>query len=291
MIQPMSTPRVHVIGASGRSGTALAQILGSRIVPVVRDPAKWASLGFDVPPRVADLTDPPNLVEALRDATCVVSCAHARHAARVIQAAPVAARLVFLGSTRKFTRWPDDHGNGVLAGEAAFLASDRSGVMLHPTMIYGALGEDNVRRLAALLKRLPVLPLPGGGRSLVRPIHQSDVTRAILAATERPWIGPHTMIIAGPDAMSYLDFVRAVAAACGAARPRVVPVPAGALVAAAAVARFIPGMPHIAGAEIRRLLEDKSFDIGPMREVLGVTPISLTEGLARTFGSLHRQRS
>ncbi len=36
--------------------------------------------------------------------------------------------------------------------------------MLHPTMIYGAQGEDNVQRLARLLRRLPVVPLPGGGR-------------------------------------------------------------------------------------------------------------------------------
>ena len=81
----------------------------------------------------------------------------------VIEAAPPDARLVLLGSTRKFTRWPDAHGNGVLAGEAAFLASGRAGVMLHPTMIYGAQGEDNVQRLAALLRRVPIVPLPGGG--------------------------------------------------------------------------------------------------------------------------------
>ena len=54
--------------------------------------------------------------------------------------------------------------------------------MLHPTMIYGAQGEDNVQRLAALLRRLPFVPLPGGGRALVQPIHQDDVTRAIRAA-------------------------------------------------------------------------------------------------------------
>ena len=102
----------------------------------------------------------------------------------VLAAAPADARFVFLGSTRKFTRWPDAHGNGVLAGEAAFLASGRPGVMLHPTMIYGAQGEDNVQRLAALLRRLPFVPLPGGGTALVQPIHQDDVTRAIRAALD-----------------------------------------------------------------------------------------------------------
>ena len=62
--------------------------------------------------------------------------------------------------------------------------------MLHPTMIYGAQGEDNVQRLAALLRRLPLVPLPDGGTALVQPIHQDDVTRAIRAALDREWDGP-----------------------------------------------------------------------------------------------------
>src|ERR1700722_1094466 len=118
MLAAMSSFSVHVIGASGRSGTALARVLGgARIAPVVRDAAKWASLGFKATPVVADLTDPLALARALRGATHVVSCAHARFAAQLIAAAPEGARLVLLGSTRKFTRWPDAHGNGVLAGE------------------------------------------------------------------------------------------------------------------------------------------------------------------------------
>jgi uncharacterized protein YbjT (DUF2867 family) len=283
----MSDARVHVIGASGRSGAALAAALGGRIVPVVRDAAKWAALGFERPARIADLTDAPALAAALRGATHVVSCAHARHAPRVIAAAPPDACLVFLGSTRKFTRWPDEHGNGVLTGEAAFLASGRRGVMLHPTMIYGAEGEDNVRRLAALMRRLPVLPLPGGGRSLVQPIHQSDVTRAIMSALVHPWQRAETLVIAGPRPVRYLEFARAVAKAAGLPRPRTVSVPAGPLVTAAVLTRFIPGLPTIAGTEIRRLLEDKAFDSGPMRAVLGVDPISLAEGLALTFPPAH----
>ena len=151
---------------------------------------------------------------------------------------PPAARFVFLGSTRKFTRFPDAHGNGVLAGEAAFLASTRSGVMLHPTMIYGAQGEDNVRRLAALLARLPVVPLPGGGRSLVQPIHQDDVTRCLLAALARGWDGPHALTIAGPRALSYADFVRAVAHAAGLRVPHLIGVPADMLIAGAWLTRL-----------------------------------------------------
>ena len=286
----MPLPQVHVIGASGRSGFALARALGDRVVPVVRDAAKWAALADEIPPRIADLTGKDGLAAALAGATHIVSCAHARHTARILEAAPPAARLVLLGSTRKFTRWPDDHGTGVLTGEAAFLASGRDGVMLHPTMIYGASGEDNVRRLALLAQRLPLLPLPGGGRSLVQPIHQSDVTRSVLAALDRPWSGPCSMVIAGPEAMSYLDFLRAIAKASNARPPRVIPVPATPLMAAAWLTRLIPGLPTISGAEIRRLLEDKAFSIASMRKELGVTPIGLTEGLALTFPATHDLR-
>jgi nucleoside-diphosphate-sugar epimerase len=128
--------------------------------------------------------------------------------------------------------------------------------------------------------------LPAGGRSLVQPIHQSDVTRAILAAIDHEWHGPHALVIAGPEPVSYLEFIRAVAAASGQRRPRTVTVPGGPLIAFAGLSRFVPRAPAVTGAEIRRLLEDKAFDAGPMRTVLGVTPIPLSEGLALTFGPL-----
>jgi nucleoside-diphosphate-sugar epimerase len=272
---------IHVIGASGRSGQVLCRALrdrGAAFVPVIRNPARWAG---PETPAIANL-EGPGLAEALRDAGTIISCAHARHIPAILAAAPRSGKAIFLGSTRKFTRWPDQHGNGVLAGEAAFLGSGRSGVLLHPTMIYGATGEDNVQRLAALLRRLPIVPLPGGGRALVQPIHQSDVTRAILAALGRDWPGPESMVIAGPDALPYADFVRAIAGAAGLRPLRFVPVPAALLLAAAPLT-LLPGLPRIRGAEIRRLLEDKAFDIAPMRTRLGIDPIPLAQGLAATF--------
>ena len=277
---------VHVVGASGRSGAALCRSLmadGIAVVPVVRSAARWAATGLDAVPRIADLTG-EGLQAALEEATHVVSCAHARHVPALLKAASSEAVLVMLGSTRKFTRWPDAHGDGVLAGERALLESGRRGVMLHPTMIYGAAGEDNVRRLAALMRRLPVLPLPAGGRALVQPIYQGDVTRALRAALMVEWTGPETVVIAGPSALPYADFARAVAAAAGLRRPRVVGVPASVLLGTAPLTR-LPGLPRIAASEIRRLLEDKAFGIDAMRSRLGVEPIPLVRGLALTFES------
>lgn len=275
---------IGLIGATGRSGAALAR--GLRASPmaspkrafraVVRNAARWRSLGIEAPHMVADLEDPVSLREALDGATLVVSCAHAKHAAAILAA--TGAPLILMGSTRRFSRWPDAHGDGVRAGETALLEAGRPGMILHPSMIYGAQGEDNVQRLAALMRRLPVLPLPGGGHSLVQPIHQDDVTRCLLAAIALPHTAPQAITIAGPEAVEYRDFCAAIARAAGM-RPRpVLPVPAGLLTRLAPFAR-----PRIGADEIRRLTEDKAFDITAMREVLGVTPIPLAEGLRLTF--------
>ena len=289
---PAALPgRVHVIGASGRSGQALTRALiaaGVETVPIVRSAARWAATGLPGAARLAELADPAAVRASLADAVAVVSCAHARNVPAVLAAAPPDARFVFLGSTRKFTRWPDAHARGVIAGERAFLASGRPGAILHPAMIYGAAGEDNVQRLAALLRRLlprraPLVPLPQGGRALAQPIFQDDVTRAILAALAQPWPGPVGITIAGPEPLAYADFVRAVAAAAGLCPPRIVSVPALPLHLLVPLTRLLPGLPTISRAELRRLSEDKAFDIGPMRAMLGVEPVSLAQGLASTF--------
>lgn len=274
---------IAVIGASGRSGSALCRALGRPFRAVVRSAARWNAQGIAAPHVVADLGDPDSLRAALEGAATVISCAHARHAASILAAAPEGARFVFMGSTRRYSRWPDDHGDGVRAGESAFLASGRAGAMLHPTMIYGAQGEDNVQRLAALMRRLPVLPLPGGGRNLVQPIHQDDVTQSLIAAASLTAPDAKVVTIAGPEPLAYRDFCAAVARAAGIPPRPVLPLPAALLIAVSPLARALPFLPRIGAEEIRRLTEDKDFDIRPMREILGIRPRPLAEGLRLTF--------
>jgi uncharacterized protein YbjT (DUF2867 family) len=277
-----------VIGASGHSGAALCRALlasGCEIVPVVRNAARWHALGLPATPCVADAGDAATLVACLSGARRVVSFAHASHTANVVAAAPTDCRFVLLGSTRRYTRWPDEHGNGVIAGETAFLASGRNGVMLHPTLIYGAGHYEPVGRLVAMLRRVRLVPLPGGGRALVQSIHEDDVIRCVMAALERDWAGPQTLVVAGPEPVPYAEFVRAVARAAGLPPPLVLPVPAAVLIALAPLTGRLRFLPRLHADEVRRLLEDRAFPIEAMTATLGVRPMGLAEGLALTFAA------
>ena len=53
--------------------------------------------------------------------------------------------------------------------------------------------------------------------------------------------------------------------------------------ALATLLRYIPFIPPVRPEEIRRLMEDKSFDVQPMMDTLEFIPMPLDEGLARTF--------
>jgi hypothetical protein len=57
--------------------------------------------------------------------------------------------------------------------------------------------------------------------------------------------------------------------------------------AATSLLRHIPRLPPVHPEEIRRLMEDKAFDVRPMQQTLGIQPIPLHAGLARTLATQH----
>ncbi len=271
----MSAPVVHLIGATGRLGRRLArtwQADGATLVAVVRDAARWRALGLPGTPRVAALEDATALRAALADAACVVSVAYAAHTAAVLATAPAGCRLVLTGSARRYGSLRDPTGQVALAAERAMLASGRDAVMLHPTMIYGAADDGTIGRLAALMARTPLLPLPGGGRALVQPVHYDDVCAALMAAAARGGGEPLALALGGASPLPYAALIAQVARAGRLRAPRIVPVPAAL---ARLAGRWRPG--------IARMLEDRAVDIAPMRAALGVTPRPLADGLAAMF--------
>lgn len=280
--------RVAVLGASGKTGRYLVAALcdaGHETVALGRSAERLAAVDPRAEKRLADIEDAAGLRAALADASHVVSLAHARFAAQVLAALPAPCeRVVLTGSTRHFTSLPDPAADAVRAGEAAFRAAKKPGVMLHPSMIYGAPDDRNINRVLRLLRRWPrflpiLLPLPDGGRHKVQPVFVDDVVAAFVAALTRPEAPGESIVLAGPEAISYRRMIRACGTALGR-RVHILPVPVALLAALARGARRI-GLPTpFNEAELRRAAEDKDFDIAPMRTRLGVVPRSFETGLA-----------
>jgi uncharacterized protein YbjT (DUF2867 family) len=273
---------IAILGATGKTGRYLVARLraaGHEVVAVGRSQARLDALDGKTRRVVADFEHPLTVAKALVGATRVVSCAHAGFTGTLLECLPSSCqRLVLIGSTRRFSRLPDPAADAVRAGETAFLSSGVPGVMLHPTMIYGAPDDRNVNRMLRLVRRFPVIPLPNGGRGLLQPLFVDDMVDALAAAVELPAALGASIVVAGPEPISYADMVRACARAVGRG-VTIVPVPALLLGGAARLATLLGLRPPFDAAEIRRATEDKSFDIDAMRKRLGVSPRAFEDGL------------
>ncbi len=274
---------IAVVGASGNTGAPLVERLvrgGAKVIAISRTPDRLAQLAHpNVEIRPVDAGGDAGLLRAaLKDASVVINVAHARYTRALIGAlANPGVRLITLGSTRIFTRFPDTKAAEVSDALTAH-AGAVNGVILHPTMIYGG-ADNNIRRIIRFVRRIPVVPLPQGGRALLQPIHRDDVVECLIAAINKD-TGREPVIIAGAEALPYSEIIRA----CGRAIGKhiwIAPLPLWAMLMLAKLTRFLPGIPEIEPDEVRRLCEDKAFDISWMRTRLGVTPVSFAQGLAR----------
>lgn len=286
--------RIALFGATAKTGRPLATALaeaGHHVTGIGRDRARLETVMGLADVRIGNLEAPETLTSAMEGAETAISLAHARYIGAILGTLPGSCtRAIVTGSTRKFTRFPDAAAEAVRAGEAAFESfvaargEDVCATLLHPTMIYGAPGERNISRLRYILRRWPrwlpvVMPLPGGGRATVQPVHFEDVVAAFVAAADAlaqkgDGICGKTIILAGPDPVPYRDLVRAAGRAEGR-RVSVLPLPAELL---AGLARTLP-LPFGPDA-VRRATENKAFDVSEMTALLGRPPVALEVGLA-----------
>ncbi len=282
-------PRIVIFGATGRLGRLLAgrfHDAGHAVLCVARGAKALAALPGQS--TVFDLTGVASGKGLVRPGDIVINAAHASHTSAILKLCPSdIERLIVIGSMRYLTRIADVKADEVRDAARSLQNSKLPWVLLHPTMIYGAAGENNVQRMAALIRRFHIVPLPDGGRALIQPIHVKDVVKAIMRVIAKPELCRTVIHLGGPEAVPYWKFLHAIADAAGS-WVKVMPLPLTLIRQAARLTALVPGVPVIKDAEVQRLQEDKSVDIRAMKEILGVTPRPLADGLAETFAELDR---
>jgi nucleoside-diphosphate-sugar epimerase len=223
-----------------------------------------------------DLRTGEGIVEAISGASVVVSCAHAEHTGAILRDCPSDIPLVLVGSAWRYSRVPNARANAVREAETQFLGSEHRGIMLHPAMIYGGNQENNIRKLLQVIRKVPFIPAPGGGRQIVCPIYVDDLVDCLNASVKRNWDGKYILGVAGP-ALTWRSMVTICAQAIGLRRP-IVYVPARPTVWVLELIRRL-GIKAIDPSVIRRFGENVQFSDVRMHDILGVNPRSFEEGI------------
>jgi NADH dehydrogenase len=168
------------------------------------------------------------------------------------------------------SRYIRKRGEGELAARAAFADVK----IVRPAVMFGP-DDAFLTTVLGLLRRLPIYPMFGNGRTRLQPAYVEDVAEAVAAVMQ----GSEPRAIfecGGPRVYSYEELLRTVAYAAGL-KPVLMPVPFGAWYALAGVAEMLPGAPVTRNQVELMQVDNVAAPDMPGFAQLGISPRSIEE--------------
>lgn len=188
-------------------------------------------------------------------------------------------RLIAFSSTSRFTKVdsPDEGERAVARRLAEAEAAVETwcaehGVawtILRPTLIYDEGHDENVSRIARLIRRFHVMPLSGDGAGLRQPVHAEDLAAGALAAAHAPATRNRAYDLVGGETVTYRLMVDRIFEGLGKT-PRSLPMPIWLFALIMRLAKpFYPGATVAMGA---RMGQDLTFDSSAATRDFGWSP-------------------
>jgi len=276
---------IFITGATGNTGQALLRLLVSddafRGVPITclcRPGGRGERLlSFGVKIAGGDASNAESLKKVYQGEPTVIHISSIFHTSAVLEGCRGMKRLIAVSSTRLFSKtW--ERSREI---EAAEREIERSGVpytILRPTMIYGNSEDRNISKFIRLIRKYPIVPLPGGGKSIFQPVHVDDLAGCIVAALKTPASTGKSYDVPGGSAHTLREIVDIIS---GILKKKVliVPFPLVLAEAAAGFQEKLLARPFIHREQIERLREDKQYDFSEAAKDLGYTPRELRAGI------------
>ena len=196
-----------------------------------------------------------------------------------------AARFVQISSMSAHPASTSAYGRSKLAFDEYLrqCAPPAAWTILRPSLIYGPGGKGLVDKTAALMRKLPAVPVVGSGRELMRPVFVGDVADAALDCLESEKTAGKIYMLGGGDEVSLNDFMAALARALGLKRPLVhLPIPVCLVMAK--VFSMVLKNPPLTVDNVLGVRQVQKVEQAEAEADFGYRPIGLAEGLRRTFG-------
>jgi len=283
--------KIVVTGGTGFAGKRVLSLLQGRgqIRCVTRDSEHFPIIekqGFE--PILADVKSKESILQAFRGCEGLINIVSLGFgdAENIVQAAEEAGilRAIFVSTTAVETRLNAKSKMLRLGAEEVIKKSKLKWTLLRPTMIYGGQDDRNIFRLLRLIRKMPLLFVPGSGEFLQQPVHVEDVAWAIVNAFFEKTTIEKTYNVSGAEAISFNQLIRETCQALGVKRMLwhlpITPV----LWVCCMLEKFL-AKPFLKEEQVLRLLEDKKFSNEEAHRDFGYTPRTFKEGILQMVHS------
>jgi NADH dehydrogenase len=233
-----------VTGAFSYSGSRIAELLiesGREVRTLTHHPDREHPLRARVQASPYRFDDPTALARSLEGITTLYNTywvrfergrttfanavANSRALFEAARSAGV-ARVVHVSIANPSIDSPLPYYRGKALVEQALTAAGVPYAIVRPTFFFGGESDILANNIAWILRRMPLFVVPGDGRYLVQPIHVDDLARICVQAGQGR--SEVLMDAAGPDRMTFEQFVRAIRHAVGRRTP-ILHAPPGAM--------------------------------------------------------------
>jgi uncharacterized protein YbjT (DUF2867 family) len=167
------------------------------------------------------------------------------------------------------------------AAEEAVRSSPLPWTIFRPSIIYGR-GDEFITMLRSMLERLPIVPVVGSGRQRLQPVPVEQVAHGFARALALGATVKHSYDVGGPDAVSMVELLDAIASALARRRRLKVHVPIGVVRPVTQVLYRLPAYP-LTPDQLTMLEEDNTCDPAAFLSTFGLTPVPLAAGLRAMF--------
>ncbi len=293
--------RVLVNGGTGFIGRAAAAVLLERGHSVRILSRAGRAAGFPQSPRLesvrGDVLDPASLANPLAGCDAVVHAVQfpghpienprkgytyerfdGEGTANAIGAAKRAgvSRFVYLSGAGVRPDRREPWFRAKHRAEEALRASGMPWTIFRPSWVYGP-GDRSLNRFVTFARRLPFVPVIGGGEERVQPIYIGDLADVVAAAAGRADAEGRIFEAGGPEILSMNEIIRTMLRVLGFRRP-LVHHPVWMMKAVASVLRLLPN-PPLSPAAIDFIRQENLVDARPMEETFAIRLKTLEEGL------------
>jgi len=190
-------------------------------------------------------------------------------------------KIIFTSSANARFKKLGIYGRSKLEAENVIKNSGINYIILLPTLIYGY-GDKGLSKTIKFIKKLPVIPVIGNGKSRMQPVFVADVVDAIKNAVERD-INNEIYYLGGPESFSFNEFVNMISEKLGLKRIKL-HFPFELFYYPTLFFSKLTDKFPISLEQCISMPQDKRGDISKARKDLGYDPINFKDGLNIKLG-------